>query len=487
MKPFTRTIRQPHMWLAVVVMAFLAVPIGGQDAAAAGESPHGFVIHANRISGDMLPPTIVVKNGRPLLRFRYRSAVIRGLSMTKQLATPEGPMTVKVHAASAEAKNMKVDASAFTFGGACLTLGEARPQLVLKNVTMVAHYQSASRLRLEQAKIGAVPGRHGLDRPSAPDWLQQLQQTSAASLREAIEKLMNGNVPLLPCSSGKDDGQNKQTSVVGKGMHGDEVDKVEQTAKTIEQAAAGTVNGAVDGIVGGQTGKAVGGLLDEAEAGELPSLPEDLEQTVCDGVEALKKRLGELESAIDELEKTVTAATAKTNDELTAVDQLKKRLQEIHGEIEPLVAAEPDRENFTRLKEQAEDLKRQEEELRQLKGAANDRRLKLEQLQARLNSLQQQAAGIDVPPGCSSVSADEATDALRRLRQQTETGRELLDRLGHQIETSEAIVKTIVREAETYLKEAQQAWESRLLSGITDALRNLANEVEDVLTDIKKE
>ncbi|HET7658281.1 MAG TPA: hypothetical protein VFK37_08310, partial [Bacillales bacterium] len=137
MKGFLRLIAKPNMWLALFVTAAFSFPFGNSvSAARSADRSAEFIIHADSISGDMLPPTLVIEDGKAYLRFHYTKATIHGLTLTKVLHTSKGPMTVKIKAPSATATNMKVDVSAFTFGGACLKLGEPVPQAGLKNVTL---------------------------------------------------------------------------------------------------------------------------------------------------------------------------------------------------------------------------------------------------------------------------------------------------------------------------------------------------------------
>lgn len=202
-------------WLSLLLI-FALIVSGGfpflPNIAEAAEENDGFVIHAERIEGKMLLPVVVIErteNGyQPLLRFRYESATIHGLTLTKVLDTPIGKMTIKIEAPVVHARRMVVDASRFSFGGICLSLGQSAENPVMKDVTLVAYRQTAEEIHLSGARILTPEGDHGYARPKVPQIFQLLSNLSLEEIRKKIEK-MNKNGILLGCSSHEEQNENQ--------------------------------------------------------------------------------------------------------------------------------------------------------------------------------------------------------------------------------------------------------------------------------------
>ncbi len=110
-------------------------------------SMNGFVIEADRVEGVMGIPLIrnsetTTQKNKLMLRLTFQKATIYGLTITKELNTPNGPVTIQFKSTGpVELSNMAVDVTKVEFGGIYLPnqLGE----LGMKNVRLVAHKQTA--------------------------------------------------------------------------------------------------------------------------------------------------------------------------------------------------------------------------------------------------------------------------------------------------------------------------------------------------------
>lgn len=108
----------------------------------------GFVIEADRVEGVMGIPGIIngetsTQKNKLMLRLTFSKATIYGLTITKVLNTPNGPVTIHFKSTGpVELTNMAVDVTKIEFGGIYLPnkLGE----LGMKNVLLVAHKQTAN-------------------------------------------------------------------------------------------------------------------------------------------------------------------------------------------------------------------------------------------------------------------------------------------------------------------------------------------------------
>lgn len=162
----------------------------------------GFTIQAERVEGQNMTPGVVIretsaKRQQPMIRFQYEKAIIYGMKLTKELQTPNGPVTIVLEAQGpVEAKKLTVDTSAFSFKGACLNTGTLIPQPALEDVTMVAHYMNAEMTNLENLSLRTVSGTNDLQKPEKLKVLQDMEKLSADKLTEEVNKMMSGNLPL---------------------------------------------------------------------------------------------------------------------------------------------------------------------------------------------------------------------------------------------------------------------------------------------------
>ncbi|HEX7066262.1 MAG TPA: hypothetical protein VF199_14435, partial [Bacillales bacterium] len=267
MRPIIRTIGQPKIYLAVILLIAFSVPFNGRSATAAEPSP-GFVIHSDRIEGEMMVPGVTVgPNGQPMLVFKYASATIHGLKLTNVVNSPDGPITIIITAPLVKAKNMTVRATGFSAGGACLELGKTYPQIALKNVNILARHMEASQIDLQGLNVSVVEGAHGQKRPATSKVIKDLLGLPANALEDAIDDLLSGHMPLscrAPENAGENDGDNSDGTVVANKVQDgtDKIGKViDETGKPVEEIANGA-NDIIDNTTD-DLGDTVGGIGDQ--------------------------------------------------------------------------------------------------------------------------------------------------------------------------------------------------------------------------------
>lgn len=192
------------------------------DAASSDKVLEGFVISADRVDGGMMVPQVVMgetaaHKQKPLIRFEYRNATLYGMQLTKVLSTPQGPMTVVMKAnGPVHLTNLTVDASAFSLKGACLKAGKTVPDLGLKEVTMLVHQMQADQGELSQLQLSTIKGNHDLQRPDAPEVLQDLASLPFLEAKDAITSIMKGHLPLTCEDQEKKEKTDEKNSPVEK-------------------------------------------------------------------------------------------------------------------------------------------------------------------------------------------------------------------------------------------------------------------------------
>ncbi|HEX6922607.1 MAG TPA: hypothetical protein VF149_02195 [Bacillales bacterium] len=287
MRRMIRITYQPKIFLAVILLFAFSVPLGGRSAAAASPSPSpGFVIHADRIEGEMMVPGVTIgPDGKPVLVFKYASATIHGLKLTNVVQSPDGPNTIVITANLVQAKNMTVRATGFSAGGACLQLGKTYPQAALKDVTLLAHHMEASQMDLQGLHVSVVSGAHGQERPSTSRVIKDLAGLPANALEDAIDDLLSGQVPLTCDKEGtvsdKNNEGNNGTGIAGKTEDitdlfenaTDEAEGITGNAGDLLDGAKDTVEGADEvlddaGNLADDTIDDVNDILDGATDGE---------------------------------------------------------------------------------------------------------------------------------------------------------------------------------------------------------------------------
>lgn len=502
-----RTIKKPNIWLSLILIAAFTIPFGNRASAA--QKSETFVIHADQISGNMLPPTLVIENGRPYLRFQYATATIQGLTLTKELQTPSGPMTVKVKAPSATAKNLKVDVAAFSFGGACLKLGKAYPQLALKNMTLAVHKQTAGELSLQNAKISSVPGNHRLAKPSVPGLLANLANTTSGSLQNAIQQLMNGHVPLLQCggTTDKNGGSqnngnpasqvkktvNKTTNAVkGTVNHTEKTVKevtgdAGKTVKEVTGDAGKTVKSVIKGA--GNTAKKLGGdvkkTVGDVTSGNPGKLPGDVQKTVCDGIKQIQKQLNGVADKGKQIKDQAEKILSESRTQHKKLQDLISQLTGNQKQIQDILAKSLNATHLKSLKDQLKVLKGQEQSVNDMKKKINEADYggQLDNLQNQLDHLQSQLSHLNGQTACASGSFDQVKKTLQQAANEVKQGKTQSSQLSGQLSSANQIVKKTVQKVEDFVHTHDKG--GGLLGGLGGVLTGLFGGITNLLGDIK--
>jgi hypothetical protein len=200
-------------------LMFLALFSFGDGAKAEANTTDGFIIKADRVVGSGMFVTIVnqetsTNDGKPMLRFQYKSATIYGMRLTKQVETPKGTISITLKAKGpVTVKGMTVDTTAISFKGACVKASETIPELGMDNVVMVAHYMNTEDSDIESLVLSTTSGKTETTEPSKLQILQDLSVLPLNQLDKEIERISSGHLPLM-CEDGSKNGQS--SSVIGK-------------------------------------------------------------------------------------------------------------------------------------------------------------------------------------------------------------------------------------------------------------------------------
>ncbi|MBV7506355.1 hypothetical protein KW850_13910 [Bacillus sp. sid0103] len=203
------------MWLkSKVVLLSLCLPLLGltiftSGGAAKAEEPNtdGFLIKADRVVGSGMTANIIqqetsTNNGKLMLRIHYKSAIIYGMKLTKQMNSPRGQISINLKAnGPVTVKNMIVDTSALTFKGACLKAAETIPELGMEQVVMVAHYMESEDSIIKQLVLNTVAGQSTAPKPGKLKIIQDLGLLPLNQLDEELDKISSGHLPLT-CEDG---------------------------------------------------------------------------------------------------------------------------------------------------------------------------------------------------------------------------------------------------------------------------------------------
>lgn len=309
-----------------------------------------FIIEAGSIQGEMLPPKIVFLNENssqptPAVEFDYKQATITGMTLYQQLNTEKGPMLVKITAPnSIYVTNMKVVATSFSFGGACLDTTKLNEPLILKNVKMAATEMTSGTMDTQGLGLETSMGSSPVQPPSVPGFLQSiLNENSFNTMQQAASKLDLLGL-LFNCqgsaSSGKTS-KNPVTSIIGQttqpitnilgndpvGSITDPVTKLPSQVTTVIEKGTGTV-GSITKKLPSQVGSVLQKGTDTATKvvgtveQTLPKVTEpvapvinqsqvllgDLQQKISDGLsntDQLGDKITTLQSTISNIPKTL--------------------------------------------------------------------------------------------------------------------------------------------------------------------------------------
>ncbi|MGG3562708.1 hypothetical protein ABES03_14030 [Neobacillus rhizosphaerae] len=202
-----------------IQLLFLSFFPFSSDAKAESTANEGFVIEADRVVGSGMTASIVKRetserDQKPMLRFHYKSAVIYGMRLTKQLESSNGPVTITLKAKGpVTVKDMTVDTTAISFKGACVKASEIVPELGMENVVMNAHYMESENSIIDQLVLNTVAGKQGAPHPDQSKLLQDLSMLPINQLDKEIEKISNGHLPLTCEDGGK--GEESSVSIGG--------------------------------------------------------------------------------------------------------------------------------------------------------------------------------------------------------------------------------------------------------------------------------
>ncbi|MEH7075590.1 hypothetical protein [Neobacillus drentensis] len=203
-------------------------------------STDGFVIEADRVVGTGMTASLIKQetstdNGKVMLRFQYKSAMIYGMKLTKQVNSPKGPVSISLKAnGPVSVKNMIVDTTAISFKGACVKAAETIPELGMEDVVMVAHSMESENSIIKQLVLNTVSGQSNAPKLGKLKIIQDLSMLPVSELDKELDKIKNGHFSLT-CV----DGSNESDTPVGVGKITepiqDAVDVVTNPLKPITQ------------------------------------------------------------------------------------------------------------------------------------------------------------------------------------------------------------------------------------------------------------
>jgi hypothetical protein len=190
--------------LSLQLLALSIFSLGG-NVKAADKPFDGFIIKADKVEGSGMVATIVsqetsANDRKPMLRIHYEYAVIYGMSLTKEVDSPSGPVSITLKAnGPVRVKGMTVDTTAISFQGACIKVAEIVPEIAMEKVVMVAHYMDSEESNIDQLLQNIISGKAKADgsRPSTLNLLQDLSKLPGKELDQEITKITSGHLPLM--------------------------------------------------------------------------------------------------------------------------------------------------------------------------------------------------------------------------------------------------------------------------------------------------
>ncbi|PGY15790.1 hypothetical protein [Bacillus sp. AFS031507] len=218
-------------WKSKMILLSLCLPLmlltifaNGGTVKAEEQTTDGFVIEADRVVGSGMTANIIkqetsTNSGKLMLRFHYKSAIIYGMKLTKQVNSPKGPVSISLKAnGPVSVRNMTVDTSAFVFKGACVKALETVPELGMEQVVMVAHFMESENSIIKQLVLNTVSGQSTAPKPERLKIIQDLSSLPLHQLDKELDKISSGHMPLT-CEAGSkivesDDGVGKITEPV---------------------------------------------------------------------------------------------------------------------------------------------------------------------------------------------------------------------------------------------------------------------------------
>jgi hypothetical protein len=201
-------------WKSKMILLSLCLPLmlltifaNGGAGKAEEQTTDGFVIEADRVVGSGMTANIIkqetsTNSGKLMLRFHYKSAIIYGMKLTKQVNSPKGPVSISLKAnGPVSVRNMTVDTSAFVFKGACVRASETVPELGMEQVVMVAHFMESENSIIKQLVLNTVSGQSTAPKPERLKIIQDLSSLPLHQLDKELDKISSGHMPLT-CEAG---------------------------------------------------------------------------------------------------------------------------------------------------------------------------------------------------------------------------------------------------------------------------------------------
>ncbi|CAH0345295.1 hypothetical protein [Bacillus sp. CECT 9360] len=271
----------------------------------------GFVIQADRVVGTNMKPSVVFtetssRDKVPMMRIHYEEAVIYGMKLTKQLNTPQGPVSITLKAdGPVRMRGMTVDTSAISLKGACLRTTETIPQAGLEDVTMLVHYMNAEGSNIEELILQTVPGNEGPAKPKKTQILVDLALLPYNQAVKEVQKMSEGKEPLV-CDEPEDEGK----------------------SDTSNEAAANPVTDAqLEKIVPDEAGDVIDETVEDVKE-PVEEVTDQITKPVQDTVKKTVKPINE--KVIKPVEKKLEPITKPVQENLSASC---KRLRDSGGKI----------------------------------------------------------------------------------------------------------------------------------------------------------
>lgn len=196
-------------WKSKIILLSLCLPLlfltifaNGGTVKAGEQTIEGFVIEADRVDGSGMTANIIkqetsTNSGKLMLRFHYKTAIIYGMKLTKQVNSPSGPVSINLKAnGPVSVKNLTVDTSAIIFKGACVKASETVPEVGMEQVVMVAHFMESEDSIIKQLILNTVSGQSTAPRPGKLKIIQDLSSLPLNQLDKELGKITSGHLPL---------------------------------------------------------------------------------------------------------------------------------------------------------------------------------------------------------------------------------------------------------------------------------------------------
>lgn len=395
------------------VLAVLAAAagwlLGAGRAAAEGQEPSGFVIHADKVVGTLDLGGIVLK--MPVLftgdmPIAFMQAKIYGMTLTKQQTMAGHTVSFTFHTDQAtQTKWLKMRVKKLKIGGLC-TDGVPLVEQCLKDVTVVATELTADELAIPQLSASAAFGAAPADSGGSPETAsgQQPEAPSGADeppVKEPDEPAPQGEEPPAsapddqsgsapPASAPDDQSGSAPPASAPDGQSGSGPGSQPGAAPplpTSDGESAGGGNGSGSSPEEGDSPAAepepppssspgtnpVGGLIESIteKQEETSRLIEEIKEAVQDGLngeaaEGVEKAVNDGQELLDEQLKQINAALEQTKAQLeNAQRELADKKEAAEERMGPLPLLDAN-EAKKAIEQTAESIRQHEAQLEQL-------------------------------------------------------------------------------------------------------------------------